>query len=156
MEDGLMEMEKLLWKDEGHLPVDFTQGHELLNLYRISIIWRQPLRLTLPLILLLHRKLYSAQCMLCLMFCNKARSLLMPWGIVWCNREAASHDTWFGWTTPLWPPLRPPSWRHMASLESGVHPQSWHRWTWNGCRKCRCASLRTLWDASCSIWGQVR
>ena len=140
--------------DEGRLPVDFTQGHELFNLYRISIIWRQPLRLTVPLILLLRGKLYSAHCMF--MFCNKARSLLMPWGRVWCNWEAASHDTWFSWTTLPWPPLRPPSWRRLASLESDVHPWSRHRQTQNGCRKRSCTSLWTLWDARCQIeWGQL-
>ena len=52
---------------------------------------------------------------------------------MWCNRETASHDTWFGWTMPLWPPPRPPSWKRTASLESGVHPRSWCRWNTLGC-----------------------
>ena len=75
---------------------------------------------------------------------------------MWCNREATSHDTWFGWTTPLWPPPRAPSWRCTASLESGVHPWSRHRRTQKGCCKCSCASLQTFWDASHSIWWWAR
>ena len=43
--------------DEGHLPMDFIQEHELLNLYQISIIWRQPLRLTLSLICIIMWKI---------------------------------------------------------------------------------------------------